>query len=250
MSNHWSRCLISLLPFVLALIFALTPKIVQASESQPPAISQTESTGRMSADELNRQLNNPVSSVWSMVFQNNYTQLKSGTLICPGWDKGDNKWFYNLNFQPVLPLPMTRDWNLINRPVIPLFADRPVLESDGFNDVDGMGDITLCIPIVAGENCWKFSLGAGHPSSSPRLPKTIGAAEVAGRPAAVGLHLGKEWILGIFPAAFVVLCGKRQSRIHQPDGCPVFRLEFFPVSGRSVQRRTSRSTGRPMTITN
>jgi hypothetical protein len=47
----------------------------------------------MSAEELNRQLNNPVSSVWSMVFQNNYTQLKSGSQDVPGWDEGDDKWF-------------------------------------------------------------------------------------------------------------------------------------------------------------
>jgi hypothetical protein len=97
----------------------------------------------MSAAELNRQLNNPVSSVWSIVFQNNYTQLKSGSEDVPGWDEGDDKWYYNLNFQPVLPLPLTDKWNLINRPVVPLFADRPVLESDGFDRVDSLIDIAL-----------------------------------------------------------------------------------------------------------
>lgn len=46
----------------------------------------------MSAEELNRQLNNPVSSVWSMVFQNNNIQLKSGSRDVPGWDEGEDKW--------------------------------------------------------------------------------------------------------------------------------------------------------------
>ena len=120
MPNQWSKCLICILYLGLALTLALTPKIVQASKSQPAATPSTEEKGGMSAEELNRQLNNPVSSVWSMVFQNNYTQLKNDTGDLPGWDEGDDKWYYNLNFQPVLPLPLTSKWNLINRPVIPI----------------------------------------------------------------------------------------------------------------------------------
>ena len=38
----------------------------------------------MSADELNKQLNNPVSSVWSLQFQNNYTQLENDLADLPG----------------------------------------------------------------------------------------------------------------------------------------------------------------------
>ena len=107
MPNQWSRSLISILSFALALTFAVTPEIVQANESQPPATTHNEAKGGMSAEELSRQLNNPVSSVWSMVFQNNYTQLKNDTRDVPGWDEGDDKWFYNLTFQPVLPLPLS-----------------------------------------------------------------------------------------------------------------------------------------------
>jgi len=77
MPNQWSRCLIGILSFGLALIFALAPEIVQANESKPHATPNNEAKGGMSAEELSRQLNNPVSSVWSMVFQNNYTQLKT-----------------------------------------------------------------------------------------------------------------------------------------------------------------------------
>lgn len=229
MSNHWSRCLISLLPFVLALIFALTPKIVQASESQPPAISQTESTGRMSAEELNRQLNNPVSSVWSMVFQNNYTQLKNDTMDAPGWDKGDDKWFYNLNFQPVLPLPLTSEWNLINRPVIPLFADRPVLESDGFNDVDGMGDIAFVSLLSPAKTAGSFLWGAGPTFIFPTASKDeLGQEKWQAGPAAVGLHLGKEWIFGVFPQHWWSFAGNDDRKSTSQTNIQYFIWRLFP----------------------
>ncbi len=143
MPASWSTGLIRILYIGLSLSFASMAGIVQAAESQATASPQAQEHGAMSAEELNRQLNNPVSSVWSMVFQNNYTQVKNDFGDVPGWDEGDDKWFYNLTFQPVLPLPLTSEWNLINRPVIPIFADRPVLESDGFDEVDGLGDIAL-----------------------------------------------------------------------------------------------------------
>ena len=229
MSNHWSRCLISLLPFVLALIFALTPKIVQASESQPPAISQTESKGRMSAEELNRQLNNPVSSVWSMVFQNNYTQLKNDTMDAPGWDKGDDKWFYNLNFQPVLPLPLTSEWNLINRPVIALFADRPVLESDGINDVDGMGDIAFVSLLSPAKTAGSFLWGAGPTFIFPTASKDeLGQEKWQAGPAAVGLHLGKEWIFGVFPQHWWSFAGNDDRKSTSQTNIQYFIWRLFP----------------------
>ena len=154
----------------------------------------------MSAEELSRQLNNPVSSVWSMVFQNNYTQLKNDIGDVPGWDEGDDKWFYNLTFQPVLPLPLTSEWNLINRPVIPIFADRPVLESDGFNEVDGMGDIALLSLLSPAKTAGSFLWGAGPTFIFPTASKDeLGQEKWQAGPAAVGLYLGKEWIFGAFP---------------------------------------------------
>ena len=69
-------------------IACLMPCASSAAEDQPaPSAPTTEAKGGMSAEELNRQLNNPVSSVWSIVFQNNYTQLKSGSEDVPGWRK-------------------------------------------------------------------------------------------------------------------------------------------------------------------
>jgi hypothetical protein len=63
-----------------------------------------------SLTEINKKLTNPVSDLWSIAFQQNNYILDMG----PG--KIDH-WNSNLNFQPVLPVALTSNWNLITRPV-------------------------------------------------------------------------------------------------------------------------------------
>jgi hypothetical protein len=67
-----------------------------------------------SLTEINKKLTNPVSSLWSLSFQqNNYY------LDVPG------RWQSNLQFQPVLPIALTNEWNLITRPVLQLCSSTP-----------------------------------------------------------------------------------------------------------------------------
>ena len=75
----------------LSFIFFINLGEVLSADVQPSAARAAEAKGAMSAEELNRQVNNPVSSVWSMMSQNNYTQLKNDFGDVPGWDEGDDK---------------------------------------------------------------------------------------------------------------------------------------------------------------
>src|SRR5262245_37190012 len=85
-----------------------------------------------SASELNKQLANPVTSLWSLQFQFNNFRLENG------------EWNNNLLFQPVLPISLTKDLNLITRPVIPLYNVLPHETAPGeFDHTVGFGDITL-----------------------------------------------------------------------------------------------------------
>jgi hypothetical protein len=200
-----------------------------SAEAQSSATAPAEAKGEMSAEELNRQLNNPVSSVWSMVFQNNYTQLKSGSQDVPGWDEGDDKWFYNLNFQPVLPLPLTRDWNLINRPVFPIFADRPVLESDGFDETGGLGDIGLVSLLSPAKTSGGFFWGVGPSFIFPSASKDeLGQEKWQAGPAAVGLHLGKEWIFGAFPQHWWSVAGNSDRKSTSQTNIQYFIWRLLP----------------------
>ena len=69
---------------------------LQTSESLSFAAVAQSSDGEESASELNRKLTNPVSSIWSISNQFNNFELNNG------------KWNNNRNFQPVLPLSLTK----------------------------------------------------------------------------------------------------------------------------------------------
>jgi hypothetical protein len=73
--------------------------------------------------ELARQLANPVSSLISLPFQFNYDCCHE-----PG-DSG--RWL--LNVQPVVPLNLSEDWNLIIRTIVPMIYDEGT-EQTGFGD--------------------------------------------------------------------------------------------------------------------
>jgi hypothetical protein len=82
---------------------------LQGSEDLTYGAVTQSPTGEPSASELNRQLSNPVSSLRSISNQFNNFELNNG------------QWNNNWNFQPVLPVGLTKDWNLITRPVMPFY---------------------------------------------------------------------------------------------------------------------------------
>ena len=91
-----------------------------AAEASEPGGGAKENSDQQSAQELARQLNNPVSEVWSLTFQYNHSLLKG--FPADGTEQQDL-----LNFQPALPLHLTENWNLIVRPVFPFIFKHPLL---------------------------------------------------------------------------------------------------------------------------
>lgn len=67
------------------------------------------------AAELAKQLSNPVASLISVPFQANYDAGAGPT---------NNGWKFTLNVQPVVPLSISKDWNLIVRTIVPIVAQK------------------------------------------------------------------------------------------------------------------------------
>ena len=85
----------------------------------------------MSAEELAKLAQNPVGNLVSVPFQNN-TNFNTGPL------SGTQN---ILNIQPVIPIEVNKDWNIITRTILPLIWQPGFLPGQG--STFGLGDIQL-----------------------------------------------------------------------------------------------------------
>jgi hypothetical protein len=141
----------------------------------------------LSAEELAKLAQNPVGNLISLPFQNN-TNLNYGP------EKGTQN---ILNIQPVIPISINDDWNIITRTIVPVIS-MPSL-GPGIDSVSGIGDIQLTAflsPAKPGSWIW----GAGPVMQMP----TNSNSELGNRnwglgPSVVVLHLehGSPWVYGV-----------------------------------------------------
>ncbi len=80
------------------------------------------------ADELAKQLSNPVASLVSVPMQLNHDE----------WGSGGSRTY--LNVQPVVPVSIGEDWNLISRTILPIVYQEEIFPGAGSQF--GAGDIT------------------------------------------------------------------------------------------------------------
>ncbi|MGO4677594.1 transporter, partial [Bosea sp. 2YAB26] len=82
-----------------------------------------------STDDLAKAAQNPVADMISLPFQNN-----------SNFNVGPHKQLQNvLNIQPVIPITLNKDWNLITRWITPVIS-QPALTVNGDREF-GLGDI-------------------------------------------------------------------------------------------------------------
>lgn len=194
--------------FILYMTFAFItffPALsIRAEEPQDTrvdstAVNDSGNAGQESLAELNRQLQNPVSSVWSLTFQFNNFFLK-------GSPSDKTRVQSLLNFQPVLPLHLTKDINLIIRPVLPFIFSSPVFTGEGFEDKGGFGDMALVPFISPASDNW--ILGVGPTTIFPTATnKGLGQGKLQMGPAAVVGWFNKDWLALVFPQQWWSVAG-------------------------------------------
>jgi len=146
---------------------------VQAAAQQSG--TQTGQTAAPSQADLAKQLSNPVADLVSVPLQFNWEN-----------DVGpDDGLRMVMNFQPVVPMPLTDDWNVISRFILPVIGQPPLVE--GGTSTFGTGDIVLSAFL------------------SPSEPKVAiwGVGPVLGLPTTTNPFLGSgKWSIG--PTAVVL----------------------------------------------
>jgi hypothetical protein len=149
-----------------------------------------------SARELNKQLSNPVTSLWSLTFQFNNYRL------------ANDHWNNNLQFQPVLPVSLTKDLNLITRPVIPLYNIVPHETASGeFETSAGLGD-TILLTMLSPANSGRWILGAGPTFIFPTATSTFtGQGKWQAGPGVVAGYLSDRFIVALFPQQWFSIGG-------------------------------------------
>ena len=175
------------------------------------------SDGDESASELNRELTNPVSSLWSIANQFNNFELNNG------------HWSNNWNFQPVLPLSLTKDWNLITRPVMPFYNIVPHPTESGEWERDaGLGDLAL-VELLSPSHSGNWVLGAGPTAIFPTATSGFtGQGKWQLGPSFVAGYLTKQYFIGVFPQQWWSIGGEHgKPDTNQMNLQPIATL-FFP----------------------
>jgi hypothetical protein len=158
------------------LVVALSPVVGFA---QPPDKAEAPAED---ATALAKQTQNPVADLISIPIQMNFNS---------GGDLGDET-NIAINVQPVIPIHVTPEWNVIARTIVPISS---VSQPDGNND-SGLGDIVLELfvsPGKPGALVW----GVGPILSFPTAtldPLETGSWGVG--PAAVALYTDGPWVVG------------------------------------------------------
>lgn len=160
------------------------PEGTQVATEETPAAA-------VNAEELRKQAQNPVASLISVPIQDNFNFN-----ISPS-DRTQNV----LNIQPVIPVSLSKNWNLIVRWITPIIyqplpvpqASGPALQSTG---VYGLGDMNPSFFIVPKKS--KIIWGVGPTFILPTATNTtyLGQGKFSMGPSAVVIWQPPHWTIG------------------------------------------------------
>ncbi|HEX2933526.1 MAG TPA: neuromedin U [Candidatus Binatia bacterium] len=151
------------------------------------ALAQQES----STEELAQKTQNPVADLISVPLQSNFNF---------GAGFNHNKTIYVLNVQPVIPINLNEDWNLITRIIMPIINQPSLFPT--FNGRihsttgTGFGDFNptfFLSPAKPGELIWGLGPTFTLPTATDR---DLGAGKWSMGPAGVALVMHGHWVYG------------------------------------------------------
>ncbi len=181
----------------------------------------------MSLEEMSKKLDNPLSDLWMLWMQNDYFQYN-------GDISSEDRTLNVSYFEPVISIPISEKWNLVNRPVFTrINADVPdidlgslkghlgglprglppgklgsgeiadkLLNDANWSNKSGWGDMVF-LSMISPQNLpdlgnGKLAWGAGITTMWPTANKDLfGTGKYSAGPAGLAMYQGSKWKFGV-----------------------------------------------------
>ena len=139
------------------------------------------------ASELAKKLANPIASLISLPIQANYDENFGSN------DEGE-RWLVNV--QPVIPISLNEDWNIISRTILPLIDQKnmplPGMKKSGLGDITQSAFFSPKAPTSSG---WIWGVGPVLLLDTA-TDDVLGAQKWGAGPTAVALRQQGPWTYG------------------------------------------------------